>query len=98
LWRLPAGGGAWTQLTADAITDRAPKFSSDGTQIVFHSFHEGSQDIRVMPAHGRPGRYLAVSPAHRLVCQLVAGRQEHRLHLGSRGQQRHLDGRGRRDE
>jgi len=48
LFTLPIGGGEATQLTSGMALDAQPRFSPDGTKIVFTSDQDGGQNIWVM--------------------------------------------------
>lgn len=53
LWLAPATGGAPRQLTNPAQgSDRAPRFSPDGTRIAFISDRKGKPQLWVIPADG----------------------------------------------
>ena len=48
---LPAGGGA-TRLTSGMAFDPQPRFSPDGTRIVFASDRSGGQNVWIMSLDG----------------------------------------------
>jgi Tol biopolymer transport system component len=58
LWVLPAAGGEMTALTTDPTPDWNPRWSPDGSQIVFYAYRSGNRDVWVMPARGGPARQL----------------------------------------
>jgi Tol biopolymer transport system component len=45
LWRLPASGGGAEALTPADETSRNPRFSPDGTMVVYQRFSDGQWDI-----------------------------------------------------
>ena len=51
-------GGETLQLTFDGLGNTSPDFSPDGTQIVFHSDHDGG-GIYIIPTLGGSPRFLA---------------------------------------
>ena len=64
LWLLPSDGGEMTPLTTDPTPDWNPRWSRDGSQIVFYAYRTGNRDIWVMPAAGGPARQLSAHPGH----------------------------------
>ncbi len=64
LWRVPASGGAATQLTQHPAQDFMPVWSRDGTRIAFASDRHGNFDIYVMPATGGEAQRLTYHSAN----------------------------------
>ncbi len=58
LWVLPSRGGDLRQLTTNSLPNWGPRWSPDGTTIVFWSFRSGYRDIWTMPASGGKPRQL----------------------------------------
>ncbi len=52
LFTLPIGGGTATQLTSGMAFDAQPRFSPDGSRIVFTSDRDGGQNIWIMALDG----------------------------------------------
>ncbi len=52
LFTLPIAGGDATQITSDLAFDAQPRFSPDGTRIVFTSDRSGGQNVWVMALDG----------------------------------------------
>ena len=63
LYRVPATGGAATQLTTHAAQDFMPVWSGDSRQIAFASDRHGNFDLFVMPATGGEARRLTFHSA-----------------------------------
>ena len=52
LFTMPITGGAATQLTSGLPFDAQPRFSPDGTQIVYISDQDGGQNVWIMSVDG----------------------------------------------
>jgi tricorn protease len=63
LYRVPAAGGAATQLTTHDAQDFMPVWSRDGRQVAFASDRFGNFDVFVMPAEGGEARRLTFHSA-----------------------------------
>ncbi|MCB9741107.1 MAG: PD40 domain-containing protein [Alphaproteobacteria bacterium] len=48
LWTLPIGGGEATQLTSGPAWDQDPRFSPDGSKLLFVSDRGGNQELRLL--------------------------------------------------
>ncbi len=57
------GSGPPVALTPGSANDTAPRWSPDGTQIVFVSDRDGNREIYLMDADGTSARRLTVNPA-----------------------------------
>ncbi|MGH7529482.1 MAG: amidohydrolase family protein [Gemmatimonadales bacterium] len=69
LYTLPIGGGTATRITAGPAFDSQPRWSPDGTRIVFLSDRSGAENIWLCDADGtkakaltKGGNHLYVSP------------------------------------
>ncbi|MGQ0765023.1 MAG: amidohydrolase family protein [Gemmatimonadota bacterium] len=58
VWTLPASGGRARRLTDEYSDARQPTFSPNGRVILYHSFREGTYDIRAMNADGTGDREI----------------------------------------
>jgi dipeptidyl aminopeptidase/acylaminoacyl peptidase len=58
LWRVPFKGGRPEQLTAAKSNDTRPRFSPDGTSLLFTSDRSGKPQVWVMPLNGGEPRQL----------------------------------------
>lgn len=58
LYTLPVAGGTATRLTSGQGYDMQPRYSPDGSQIVFVSDRNGSENLWVMAADGTGARAL----------------------------------------
>ncbi len=58
LWIVPVRGGEPWQLTTALARDTTPRWSPDGTQIVFLSDRSGEKQVWVIPADGGEARPL----------------------------------------
>ena len=58
LYTLPIGGGTATRITSGQGYDMQPRYSTDGTEIVFVSDRDGSENIWVANADGSDPRQL----------------------------------------
>ncbi len=58
LYTLPVSGGSATRITSGQGYDMQPRFSHDGTEIVFVSDRDGSENIWVAGADGTDARQL----------------------------------------
>lgn len=69
IYRMPAGGGEAECLTQDSgvSTNIHPRFSPDGTRIVFVSDRAGQSNPWIMGADGSAPRPLFLDPATRVV-------------------------------
>ncbi len=47
IWRIPIGGGTPEQITSDPRHEFAPDLSSDGTELAYHAFVDGSRELFV---------------------------------------------------
>ena len=63
LWLVPLAGGAALPLTDGLADDRLPRWSPDGTSIVFQTFRSGSWDLALINADGAGYRRLTDDPA-----------------------------------
>ncbi|HLW47602.1 MAG TPA: S9 family peptidase [bacterium] len=66
LWLVPAAGGEPRQLTTAQAKDTAPRWSPDGTRLVFLSDRGGDKQVWVIPVSGGEARALTsgrLSPA-----------------------------------
>ncbi|HLY21239.1 MAG TPA: S9 family peptidase [bacterium] len=66
VWLVPAAGGAPRQLTTAPAKDTAPRWSPDGTRLVFLSDRGGDKQVWVIPVGGGEARALTagkLSPA-----------------------------------
>ncbi|RMH12359.1 MAG: amidohydrolase [Gemmatimonadetes bacterium] len=59
LYRMPITGGEATRLTVGLPHDMQPRFSPDGSQIVFVSDRSGDNNVWVMPAEGGEPRQIS---------------------------------------
>jgi len=66
IWRMPTDGGEPVQLTTDASSDFAPRWSRDGRAIAFHSLRHGNRDIFTINPDGTGERRRTTSPAEEL--------------------------------
>ncbi|HUL83679.1 MAG TPA: amidohydrolase family protein [Gammaproteobacteria bacterium] len=62
LWRLPASGGGAEALTPADETSRNPRFSPDGTTVVYQRFSEGQWDIWLLDLGTGEQRALTATP------------------------------------
>ena len=58
LWSLPSVGGTARPLTDELGNDHLPRFSPDGTRLVYQSFRTGSFDLWISDASGGRARPL----------------------------------------
>ncbi len=58
LYTLPIGGGKATRLTSGTRWDATPRYSPDGTRLLFASDPSGSDQIWVMPVAGGAPRQI----------------------------------------
>lgn len=58
IWTLPAAGGAARRLTDEYGDARQPAYSPNGKVILYHSFRDGTYDIRAMNADGSGDREI----------------------------------------
>ncbi|MEZ4416480.1 MAG: amidohydrolase family protein [Gemmatimonadota bacterium] len=65
LFTLPIEGGTATQLTAGMAFDAQPRFSPDGSRIVFTSDRDGGQNIWVQSLDGRDTVQISKGKANR---------------------------------
>jgi len=70
LYTLPIGGGKATRLTSGTRWDATPRYSPDGSRILFASDQSGSDQLWTMPAMGgtatqitQEGRYQYLQPS-----------------------------------
>jgi len=66
VWLVPAAGGAPRQLTTAPAKDTAPRWSPDGTRLMFLSDRGGDKQVWVIPVGGGEARALTagkLSPA-----------------------------------
>lgn len=66
IYKVPATGGAATQLTTRETYECTPIWSPDGKQIAFASDRYGNFDVFVMPANGGTARRLTTNSAGEL--------------------------------
>ena len=98
IYLLDIETGSTTRLTDDPESDTSPDWSPDGSQILFRSRRDGNSEVYVMNADGvRP------DPAHRGTgirrrSDLVARRNQDRVHERPGRQLRHLRDECRRFE
>ena len=62
LWRLPASGGGAEALTPSDETSRNPRFSPDGTMLVYQRFADGQWDIWLLDLGTGEPRALTATP------------------------------------
>jgi TolB protein len=84
LWVLPSGGGDPRQLTSDRGAEFAPRWSPDGTTLVFYSLKSGNRDIWRMPAVGGEWTRLTFNPGPDLIPSWSPDGREV-VHLSGRG-------------
>ena len=65
LFTIPIGGGDATQLTSGMAFDAQPRFSPDGTRIVYTSDHDGGQNIWVRSLDGSDTTQISKGSANR---------------------------------
>lgn len=61
IYKVPAKGGAATQLTTQDFYESNPIWSPDGRQIAFASDRYGNFDVFVMPANGGAAQRLTTN-------------------------------------
>ena len=66
IYKMPAKGGAATQLTTQDSYECTPVWSPDGKQIAFASDRYGNFDVFVMPANGGTAQRLTTNSAGEL--------------------------------
>ena len=64
LWKVSAGGGVATRLTAMDGNEIYPRISPDGRWVAFTGSQYGSQDIYIMPVNGGEIRQLTIHEAY----------------------------------
>ena len=65
LFTIPIGGGDGTQLTSGMAFDAQPRFSPDGTRIVYSSDHDGGQNIWIRSLDGSDTTQISRGSANR---------------------------------
>ena len=65
LFTIPIGGGAATQLTSGMAFDAQPRFSPDGSRIVYTSDADGGQNIWVRSLDGSEAKQVSKGNANR---------------------------------
>ncbi len=65
LFTIPIGGGDATQLTSGMDFDAQPRFSPDGTRIVYTSDHDGGQNIWIRSLDGSDTTQISKGSANR---------------------------------
>ena len=65
LFTIPIGGGAATQLTSGMAFDAQPRFSPDGSRIVYTSDADGGQNIWVRSLDGSEAKQVSKGDANR---------------------------------
>ena len=65
LFAVPISGGQATQLTSGMAMDAQPRFSPDGSRIVFTSDRDGGQNVWVMAADGSDTTQISRGAANR---------------------------------
>ncbi len=65
LFTVPIGGGDATRLTSDMAFDGQPRFSPDGTRIVFTSDRSGGQNVWVMSLDGSDTTQITTGATNR---------------------------------
>lgn len=64
IWTVSVNGGEARQITSNASYDNDPRWTADGSQIVFCSYREGSRDIYVTSANGGTPKRLTTAPGN----------------------------------
>jgi Tol biopolymer transport system component len=72
LWRLPASGGGAEALTPTDETARNPRFSPDGTSIVYQRLVDGHWDIWLLDLGTSERRALTMTPHDELEPEFAA--------------------------
>jgi Tol biopolymer transport system component len=62
VWILPTTGGAATPLTHPLWQARHPRWTRDGTALVFSALHPDARNLWLVPADGGPPRQLTEGP------------------------------------
>jgi dipeptidyl aminopeptidase/acylaminoacyl peptidase len=62
IWLVSTGGGSPRQLTSGEGSDRAPRWSPDGTSVGFISTRSGTPQIWTVPAGGGQPERLSMAP------------------------------------
>ena len=65
LFTVPIGGGDATQLTSGMAFDAQPRFSPDGTRVVFTSDRSGGQNVWIMSLDGSDTTQVTTGGANR---------------------------------
>lgn len=65
LFTMPFSGGRATQLTSGLAFDAQPRFSPDGTRIVYTSDHDGGQNIWIRSLDGKDTVQVSEGSANR---------------------------------
>ena len=58
LYTMPVGGGTATRITSGPAFDSQPRYSPDGTKLVFLSDRSGSENVWICDADGRNAKTL----------------------------------------
>lgn len=75
LWVVPREGGVASPLASPPGREAFPRFSPDGSEVVFLGNYDGGQDLYVMPVAGGVPRRITHHPSAEIPCDwLVDGR------------------------
>jgi len=61
VWLMPSGGGDPRQITRGPGADHSPRWSPDGSQLVFVSDRDGTANLYLIPVDGGEARTLTAS-------------------------------------
>ena len=69
LYTLPVAGGTATRITSGMAFDSQPRFSPDGTSVVFVSDRDGNENLWIMGVDD--GRWIAINSGLSLQDEVV---------------------------